>query len=1143
MALSDVKYCKIYPGIGVARVGDSPDEFFIGPESPGMGPSPDTVFKDAQGRIKRQAARFRVYGFDANGRPVQELTALTPGVTLQWTVTLANRKASGHRFLGVTKGMAFDKNPEPRELRNKDITERSRLEITPSPRSISGSRLSGSQFAFDDGAFLDTAVYLGELRTDEAGRLLVLGGRGVSGAVAGALPITDYANNDGWYDDTSDGPVSARVTLEGVELPVDGSAWVLVAPPKFAPFIRPVVSLHEVMAEAKGVPLPQVLSFTQDLYPLFAAFADQQWVNAMALRGHGPQKPGNFRDPQVLDKLRDNSPGNAAYRQRFLERVRDPVAKSVEQANYNYMPLLSGDEGDVEVDKPDRWLSLPPRTYEMLKRWAAGDFQDDWTGGPRQPVPLEALPIEQQPEGLNRAALEFCVGGPFYPGIEITYVARNSDWYSEPFRFDATRRSPGEITQRMAVPWQADFYECQIHWWPSQRPDDVLNEQSYREALTIFSTAEQEGKLAQALSDRIRWDRGVGARWANPEPNVAPDAPPGDNDMVEKWRQGGFVVPVRTSTGEVLQIEKGRSRYDGLRDRDYFYYLLNADSYPDFAPKARELAETFLRQAQQLLDDPTPGALDDFYRYFPYSKEALTQRLDEIYAYYQADAARDPVASKDNIFKTREDMIERLRQFAPLNQLDGAWIRNVARVGPIDEVSALLFTVWMDEVGNGNPDQNHSNVYTHLLESVGIHLPPVNSHAYAQDPRILDSAYTVPMFELAISQFTDTFYPEILGMTLQLEWEVLSSWPTVKLLRHFGLDAHFYELHIGIDNASNGHGANARKAVERFLDDARRRGGEAEVQNVWRRIWTGYVAFATTGTLGNDLRTLLEQRHQRLETPADKVDALMVAKKKYGSLNHNDRKVGGQLINDLFEDPQAFREALVKAGYIVPGHPEQSSFFRYTSFSGPMYKVFTEEELQLWEEWTVWLGSQDKPKPPEKDVATLMAACIEHFRGQQEGSPTHQRTSLTGPDPRDPSREITQAVAAWFGEPTEGLMAALAHPANGLVTPGSAVQSRFLTQILGGNSAMSRAFDAVAPDTGGKSWRQIATEWIDQGCPMPRPTAPVPPAVSFDAVAAPPPRLGTRAAAPQAQRLSLTTSPSVVARHPRRRVQGMGTVH
>jgi len=40
----------------------------------------------------------------------------------------------------------------------------------------------------------------------------------------------------GPYDDTSDGPVSATVVLnDGTTVQVVDNAWVLVAPPKFAP--------------------------------------------------------------------------------------------------------------------------------------------------------------------------------------------------------------------------------------------------------------------------------------------------------------------------------------------------------------------------------------------------------------------------------------------------------------------------------------------------------------------------------------------------------------------------------------------------------------------------------------------------------------------------------------------------------------------------------------------------------------------------------------------------------------------------------------------------------------------------------------------------------------------------------------------
>ena len=59
-----IAYCQIYPGIGIARIGNSPTEFFIGPETPGEVVAPVNGFKDKAGRIKRQAARFRLYAFD-----------------------------------------------------------------------------------------------------------------------------------------------------------------------------------------------------------------------------------------------------------------------------------------------------------------------------------------------------------------------------------------------------------------------------------------------------------------------------------------------------------------------------------------------------------------------------------------------------------------------------------------------------------------------------------------------------------------------------------------------------------------------------------------------------------------------------------------------------------------------------------------------------------------------------------------------------------------------------------------------------------------------------------------------------------------------------------------------------------------------
>ena len=73
---SKVHTCRIHPGIGIARVGNSPDGYFIGPEAP-CDPRDVTPplggYKDAEGRVKRQGARFRIYAYDKKGNNLGEL--------------------------------------------------------------------------------------------------------------------------------------------------------------------------------------------------------------------------------------------------------------------------------------------------------------------------------------------------------------------------------------------------------------------------------------------------------------------------------------------------------------------------------------------------------------------------------------------------------------------------------------------------------------------------------------------------------------------------------------------------------------------------------------------------------------------------------------------------------------------------------------------------------------------------------------------------------------------------------------------------------------------------------------------------------------------------------------------------------------
>jgi hypothetical protein len=169
-----------------------------------------------------------------------------------------------------------------------------------------------------------------------------------------------------------------------------------------------------------------------------------------------------------------------------------------------------------------------------------------------------------------------------------------------------------------------------------------------------------------------------------------------------------------------------------------------------------------------------------------------------------------------------------------------------------------------------------------------------------------------------------------------------------------GLSAHFYRMHIAIDNAASGHAARIVRAIKLYLAQKRTEGGDKAVKEHWDRIWDGYVAFAHTFAI------LIQQVIYMVTHPPsleERLKDLIKAKAPYGRYNHTRKKLGDTNINSLFPDPEGFLRALLKHGYIIPGQPDASPFFKLLEFrGGPMYHVFTEDEIKLWRDWTIELG-------------------------------------------------------------------------------------------------------------------------------------------------------------------------------------------
>jgi hypothetical protein len=959
--------CRIHPAIGIARVGDSPEESFIGPERPGrfVAPQPEGkhpkdqdptgLYKDGAGRIRRQGARFRIFGYDENDNLVQELTDEHADIT--WTVHLANRKAAAPLFPKTQAGV---RNPS-----ESGEERRAKLVIDPGGVSVNGPNVPGTGHRFDAFAFGDTPVYLGELRTDEAGRLVVLGGHGRAESPRNES-LGHFANNDGWFDDTSDGPVIAEVRLPGADevLSVDGAdgAWVVVAPPDFAPPVTNIVTLYDIIEQvafdANWLPVPEEVSFRQDIHPFLSRVAGYQWVDTAANRGHrrgdhtaddtdAVERRGDFRDQALLKLLSNPGDGeDGKYkkaRQAVFDRVRRPGASDPNQATARFMPPLSGDGGDRKEGKPKTWLTVTPLQYKRLELWKDGHFTVESAA---EAEPSDDDQREPTPTELDRAALENCVGGGFFPGIEVSDRIKERHRYTQLCRLDHGQTKPGQLTEPMAVPWQADFAACEGFWWPAQRPDQVITVEDYHAVVGALPKPKRTGPFADTLAfPRRRWARGV-------EPDSR------YRDMVDNWSKLGFVIP--TPGPEAVLTESERDPCLECRDRDYFHIMLNLAEHPEFRPTAKVLARRFLAKARDRVDHDEE--LDSELHLFSYDERAFQTRLDSIYQYLVDQVAAYDPAATDGTFRSKSDVIERILQFAPLNQTDGEWLRNVAAIREPVEVRELLTKIYEDEVSEGDREYNHASIYTRLMSRVGLELPPVASKEYADYPGFLDSAFTVPLLQYVVSEFTEEFLPEILGMTLHFEWESVSLKVIVELFKKYDIDPFFYQLHLAIDNVAEGHGELARRAVRRYLADYH---GD-ELQEQWRRIWDGYVAFRESGTLFADLRAKLRPAPAVLE-PVDpqaieaRVIEMIERKKRYGSLNHG--RVTTGMSNDLFDDPAHLLCVLRSKKIVVPGAPENSELLKKFEIDGPMYKVFTDEEQQLWRDWIASLPPSNAACP------------------------------------------------------------------------------------------------------------------------------------------------------------------------------------
>jgi hypothetical protein len=534
-----------------------------------------------------------------------------------WTVHLANKKNNNYAITStsrfsvdgkykkkqVEEGVAaYTKGALP-PLRNpgygldpSSTRRRGTLVVDAGPRALKASSDGTQTLAFDDtqtpcyadasGTIQLQADYpvsfpnqhfamfdplgqiksLGEMTIEKStGRLIVAGGYGLASAILsdGKPPsLKDPIDNDGWFDDTSDGPVTAVIEFDDGSVVEAVHGWIVCTDPAYAPQTRNVVStwddIFNTWVEQLAL-IPSLYgggdyqpdyqaSFAGDVLPIFHGALLQRWNTNLpqaGIAGHelvASIKPAD--DPKAkIPNLRN--------------LIRDP--NNIDEDDQGVkMPLALG-------DAMKSFLALSPTQYFLLNQWHAGK-----SVGP--------APSLGGGEKLDKVVLENCLGGRYSPGIDLTFIVRDvnlyhQDWQGStgPFRVNrqpldyaaATRSDPflqvgylplrtamvepGDLCKFMSQPWHTDYNSCAVHtpdpnapdnntlyWsWPAQRPVNV-----HPVAACSYDADKGTWTLGGQVYS-IRGNEGHGTQTPFPQQQGRFQC---YFDYVENWHKVGFVI-------------------------------------------------------------------------------------------------------------------------------------------------------------------------------------------------------------------------------------------------------------------------------------------------------------------------------------------------------------------------------------------------------------------------------------------------------------------------------------------------------------------------------------------------------------------------------------------------------------------------
>ncbi|MNJ30361.1 hypothetical protein D3C77_249590 [compost metagenome] len=336
-----------------------------------------------------------------------------------------------------------------------------------------------------------------------------------------------------------------------------------------------------------------------------------------------------------------------------------------------------------------------------------------------------------------------------------------------------------------------------------------------------------------------------------------------------------------------------------------------------------------LQRAAQLTDDlpDDPALLDDW----------LAQHAASVAAEHARYLEQRRQGGTRRYFANRSQALWFVQQVAPTKVVDGAWLQGTLRHWRDPRYHGLIRT-FLEELGDGDPRCNHVLIYQRLLSRLGcLEGMPLDSTRYEQGA-----------LQLALGQNSEAFLAEVIGYNLGYEQPPLHLLITAHELAELGIDSHYFQLHVTIDNAASGHARRAVASLRQLLPE---HGGAA----FYQRVRLGY----RLNDLGVDTPALIAS----FDLEGELLTALE-RKKAFGRFMHSDRcRLQGRTINQWLSESTGmpeFLQALQAQGWVRRGEaPANSRLWRLIDGpSAAMFGVFNAYEKQLWHDWIAndWQG-------------------------------------------------------------------------------------------------------------------------------------------------------------------------------------------